>query len=234
MTQKGWKHQLALFWRGWGASIIVAVLIATSFKSAIADWNDIPSGSMTPTILSGDRVFVNKLAYDLKVPYTTWHVTTWSAPQRGDIVVFYSPEDGKRKRLIKRVVGLPGDRIAMKNNRLSINGINLEYEAFHPKESYNTSAEQQPQDLYYIEDLLGKKHTVMFTPFRGSRSSFESIAIPEGKYLMLGDNRDRSADSRFFGLVDRNLIVGRATAVVISRDKSFFHPRFKRFFTGLS
>jgi len=231
MTEKGWKHRLSLFWRGWGFSIVVAVLIATSFKSAIADWNDIPSGSMRPTILSGDRVFVNKLAYDLKVPYTTWHVTSWSAPQRGDIVVFYSPEDGKR--LIKRVVGLPGDRIAMKNNRLSINGKDIEYEALHPEDPTDRST-KQPQDLRYIENLFGKKHTVMFTPFRGSRHSFRPKTIPVGKYLMLGDNRDRSADSRFFGLVDRNLIVGQATAIVISRDKSFLHPRFERFFKGLS
>ncbi len=232
MIQQDWRHRCSLFWRGWGFSIIVAILIATSFKSAIADWHDIPSGSMTPTILTGDRVFVNKLAYDLKVPYTTWHVTTWSAPHRGDIVVFYSPEDGKR--LIKRVVGLPGDTIAMKKNRLAINGIRVGYEALQPDAYDTTSTGQHPQDLYYSENLLGRKHTVMFAPSIGSRDSFKSIAIPEGKYLMLGDNRDRSADSRFFGLVDRNLIVGRATAVVISRDKSFFHPRFERFFKSLS
>ena len=71
---KKWKRRLLLFYRGWGFSLIIAILIATSFKSAIADWNDIPSGSMKPTILIGDRIFVNKLAYDLKLPYTTWHL----------------------------------------------------------------------------------------------------------------------------------------------------------------
>ena len=96
-----WKHKASMIWRGWGFSIMIALLIATSFKSAIADWNDIPSGSMEPTILVGDRILVNKLAYDLKVPYTTRHLVRWSDPKRGDIVIFFSPEDGKR--LVKRV-----------------------------------------------------------------------------------------------------------------------------------
>jgi len=226
-----WKQRLALFWRGWGFSILIAVLIATSFKSAIADWNDIPSGSMEPTILIGDRVFVNKLAYDLKIPYTTWHLATWSAPQRGDIVVFYSPENGKR--LIKRVVGIPGDTIQMKKNRLIINGNNLPYEAFDSNRPNNISSDDYPTQRVYRENLSGKKHLVMFAPFHPSIQYFGPTTIPEGKYLMLGDNRDRSADSRFFGLVDRHRIVGRATMVVLSRDGSFLHPRFERFFKTL-
>ena len=121
-----WNKKLSIILRGWGFSLVVALLIATSFKSAIADWNDIPSGSMKPTILIGDRIFVNKLAYDLKVPYTSLHLTKWSDPKRGDIVVFYSPKDGKR--LIKRVVGLPGDTLAMRQNRLFINGQFVKYE----------------------------------------------------------------------------------------------------------
>lgn len=229
--QPQWKQRLILFWRGWGFSILIAILIATSFKSAIADWNDIPSGSMEPTILIGDRVFVNKLAYDLKIPYTTWHLASWSAPRRGDIVVFYSPENDKR--LIKRVVGIPGDIIRMKNNRLSINGTDLPYKALDPDRQKNISADDYPSQLLYLENLFGKKHLVLFAPFQPSIQSFGPITIPEGKYLMLGDNRDKSADYRFFGLVDRERIVGRATTVVISRDGSFLHPRFGRFFKSL-
>ena len=112
-----WKRKLSIFFRGWGLSLIVAVLITTSFKSAIADWNDIPSGSMLPTILIGDRVFVNKLAYDLKIPYTTLQVVKWSEPKRGDIVVFFSPVNGKR--LIKRVVGLPGGNKVQRRTSIS-------------------------------------------------------------------------------------------------------------------
>ena len=83
-------------------------LVMFSMRSSLADWYHVPTGSMKPTILEGDRVFVDKLAYDLKVPFTTWHLAEWSQPQRGDIVVFFSPKDGTR--LVKRVIGLPGSR----------------------------------------------------------------------------------------------------------------------------
>src|SRR5580704_17520292 len=101
-------------------TLLVMLLAMFTFRSAIADWNDVPTGSMRPTILEGDRVFVNKLAYDLKVPFTTWHIAQWDNPARGEIVVFFSPADGKR--LVKRVVGLPGDRIEMVDERLIVNG----------------------------------------------------------------------------------------------------------------
>src|SRR5437870_13485579 len=86
---------------------LAMLLIVSSLRSALADWNDVPTGSMKPTIQEGDRVVVNKLAYDLKVPFTMIEVLKWSDPKRGDIVVLFSPVDGTR--LVKRVVGIPGD-----------------------------------------------------------------------------------------------------------------------------
>jgi len=228
---KKWKRRLLLFYRGWGFSLIIAILIATSFKSAIADWNDIPSGSMKPTILIGDRIFVNKLAYDLKLPYTTWHLAQWADPERGDIVVFYSPSNGKR--LVKRVVGLPGDIIAMHKNQLFIYGVGIKYEPLDNEIINQIAPARQSHHSFFSENLPGKKHPVMFTSSRPSLNSFGPVIVPKGKYFMLGDNRDNSADSRFFGFVDRKLIVGRASAVVISRDESFFHPRWNRFFQTL-
>src|SRR5437868_10747840 len=94
-------------------SLVFVVLVVLSFRSSLADWNDVPSGSMKPTILEGDRVFVDKLAYDLKVPFTTWHVIQWGDPKRGAIVVFYSPYDAKR--LVKRGIGVPGDTLEVRN-----------------------------------------------------------------------------------------------------------------------
>jgi signal peptidase I len=119
------------WWRQEIRPLLILALVMFSIRSSLADWNDVPTGSMKPTILEGDRVFVNKLAYDLKVPFTTWHVTEWSNPQRGDIVVFFSPKDGTR--LVKRVIGLPGDTVELQNERLVINGLPVEYASPDPE-----------------------------------------------------------------------------------------------------
>src|SRR5713101_4642843 len=113
------KQRLRVFWHEWVLPPLVVIAILAPLRSAVADWNDVPSGSMMPTILVGDRIFINKLAYDLKVPFTTWHVAQWANPQRGDIIVFPSPADGIR--LVKRVVAVPGDRIELRDDRLFIN-----------------------------------------------------------------------------------------------------------------
>ncbi|MCG8550309.1 MAG: signal peptidase I [Desulfobacterales bacterium] len=227
MIKKNVKQKLIFVWKSWGVSLFIALIIATSFKSAIADWYIIPTGSMKPAIVEGDRVFVNKLAYDLKVPYTTWHLAEWDVPQRGEIVVFASPVDGTR--LIKRVIGIPGDTVEMKNGRLIINGESVKYEQIDdiPKHIHASSYD-------FTEDLNGTRHPVRFTPHRRAIRSFKSSAVPEGKYFMMGDNRDNSADSRYFGFVDRDSILGQARYIVISLDiNDHYQPRWRRFFTAL-
>ena len=109
MQLKPTKATLQRWWREEIRPLLIMAVILFSIRSSLADWNDVPSGSMKPTLVEGDRIFVNKLAYDLKVPFTTWHLAEWSDPQRGDIVVFFSPHDDKR--LVKRVIGLPGDTV---------------------------------------------------------------------------------------------------------------------------
>src|SRR6266850_3766531 len=99
---------------------LLMLLVVSSLRSALADWNDVPTGSMKPTIEEGDRVVVNKLAYDLKIPFTTIEIAKWSDPKRGDIVVLFSPRDGTR--LVKRVIAVPGDHIEMRENQLFVNG----------------------------------------------------------------------------------------------------------------
>ena len=206
--KKNWSKEVKLVLKGWGYSILVALILATSFKSAVADWNIVPTGSMKPTILEGDRILVNKLAYDLKVPYTTWHIAQWGDPKEGEIVVFNSPAE--HQRLVKRVVGVPGDEISMLNEL----GLSDQY--------------------LLMENLNGAKHLVMISPHRYALRSFGPITVPEGKYFMMGDNRDNSADSRYFGFVERNRIVGQATAVVASFDIHHHQwPRWGRFFSKL-
>jgi signal peptidase I len=223
---------ISAFFHGWVFSLLVAVLIATSIKSAIADWNTVPTGSMKPTIVEGDRIFVNKLAYDLKVPYTTIHIAEWDNPKRGEIVVFYSPEDGKR--LVKRVIGLPGDTIYMQDSQLFINGKAITYRYPSEKDFENYLIEDKYREDTVIENLDDKSHPIMILPHPSVLSSFSTVSVPEGKYYMMGDNRYNSADSRFFGFVDRKLIVGRATAIVISLDiNNMYKPRFDRFFSSL-
>ena len=218
------------FWREWLRPIVLVIVIATSFRSAIADWNDVPTGSMKPTILEGDRIFVNKVAYDLRVPYTLLRLASWGQPARGDIVVLYSPEDSIR--LVKRVVGLPGDTVAMVGNRLIVNGDPMSYQ--FDEAPQNGIDQTFPGRFVIFEDLGEVIHPVMLTPGTTSASTFGPVMVPDDRYFVMGDNRDRSLDSRHFGFVDRRAIVGHATAVAASVDlDQGFHPRWERFFTAL-
>jgi signal peptidase I len=161
-------------WREWLRPILIVVLVATAFRSAVADWNDVPTGSMKPTILEGDRIFVNKLAYDLKLPYTRIRLRTWANPQRGDIVILYSPEDGKR--LVKRVVGLPGDTVAMLANRLAVNGGAVKYAQIPASEALSESPGDER--LVVLEEFDGATHHVMLTPGSPTPDSFGPVEIP--------------------------------------------------------
>ncbi|HEY3863917.1 MAG TPA: signal peptidase I [Verrucomicrobiae bacterium] len=215
-------------------SFALLIIILTAVRSAIADWNDVPTGSMNPTIVQGDRVFVNKLAYDLKVPFTTWHLAQWGNPKRGDIVVFYSPADGVR--LVKRVVGLPGDTVQMSNDQLLINGKPLEYDPLPPLTGHDVPADNDGLRVYAEEKAGGMPaHPVTVLPQRPAMRTFGPTAVPAGEYFMMGDNRDNSNDSRYWGAVERKRIVGRAIMVVMSLDhQHYFEPRWHRFFTGLN
>jgi len=222
------KDRLATIWRDWVKPLLVVSFVLGTFRSAVADWNDVPTGSMLPTILEGDRVFVNKLAYDLKVPFTLLRVREWRDPARGEVVVFFSPHDGKR--LVKRVIGTPGDRVEMRNRVLYVNG------AVAPQEPIDISAfgVGAPQGVVAAtEEIGGHRHPVFDNLDRPSITSFAPVVVPPGSYLVMGDNRDNSFDSRFFGFVSRESIVGQATAVAMSVDWEHYRPRWDRFFTRL-
>ncbi|WED43873.1 signal peptidase I [Legionella cardiaca] len=216
--------------REW-SSFLFLVLILFAARSAIADWNRIPSGSMEPTIYVGDLILVNKLAYDLKIPYTTIHLAEWANPKQGEIVVFNKPGDGQR--LIKRVIGTPGDIIEMKNNVLIVNDHPSTYSPLPPVTA-KLPKEEQNLAVFATEQLNQKSHAVMGLPSQPALRSFGPIKIPADQFFLLGDNRDNSADSRYFGFVPRQQIIGRAERVIISWDKEdFYKPRFKRFLQKL-
>jgi signal peptidase I len=230
-----WTKYRALASRWWKRQIrplLILALIMFSIRSSLADWNDVPTGSMKPTILEGDRVFVNKLAYDLKVPFTTWHIAEWSNPQRGDIVVFFSPKDGTR--LVKRVIGLPGDTVELRNEQLVINGQPVDYTALDPKIPGQISEPERARSLFATEKLPARPHAVMAINGVQAIRTFGPVHVAEGHYFMMGDNRDNSFDSRYFGTVDRSQIVGRTSIVVLSLDKSnYWLPRRGRAFSSL-
>jgi signal peptidase I len=213
------KARMRGVWREWILPAVVVTAILAPLRSVVADWNDVPSGSMIPTILVGDRIFINKLAYDLKVPFTTWHVATWADPQRGDIIVFPSPADGTR--LVKRVVAVPGDRIELRNDRLLING---------EPASYQLTDNRSKATLLLNETVSGKEHALMIDLQKPAMRSFGPVQVPAGEYFVMGDNRDNSFDSRYFGFVPRDSILGRATLVAMSFDREhYLKPRFERF-----
>ncbi|HET7528388.1 MAG TPA: signal peptidase I [Burkholderiaceae bacterium] len=185
------------------------------FRTAVADWNPIPSGSMRPTLLEGDVVWVNRLAYDLKVPLTNVSLATTGQPQRGDVVTFSSPIDGTR--LIKRLVALPGDTVELRDEVLLINGQAAEYvNPSHVKEAIGYGLVVDATRA--TEVLAGSSRTVQVLANLGTKRSFGPVVVPSDHYFMLGDNRDNSLDSRYIGFVSRELLIGRAERILVSAD----------------
>jgi signal peptidase I len=216
------KNGLLKAWREYRGFAVFVVLMVI-FRSALADWNVVPTGSMKPTIVEGDRILVNKLAYDFNVPLTHISLHKFADPRRGDIVVFDSR--AADTRLVKRVIGLPGDTVEMKDNRLTINGIGARYSEIE----YGVDA------TFATESYLYMSHRIELARTAPSRvSTFSPVTVPKDHYLVLGDNRDNSADSRFYGFIPRDEIVGNAKTIVLSLDyDDYYIPRSDRFFRPL-
>jgi signal peptidase I len=232
MMATPWGRRLSRFWIEWLKPLLVAAVVLGTFRSAVADWNDVPTGSMKPTILEGDRIFVNKVAYDLRVPFTTWRLAEWGDPERGDIAVFFSPADGRR--LVKRVIGIPGDRLELRQNQLYVNGSPAVYGALDAEVVAQLGPAQQLAYRFAREEVDNRSHPVMLAPWRAAFDSFAPVVVPLRQYFVMGDNRDDSLDSRWFGFVSRDSIVGRATAVVASLNPDHYYlPRWDRFFSRL-
>lgn len=222
-------HTITRLWKE-NKGIVAFLLLMTIFRSAVADWNVVPSGSMLPTIRLGDRIFVDKMAYDLRVPLTHIRIAHLNDPQRGDIVTIDS--SAAHELLVKRVIGVPGDRVALLDNVLYVNGERANYQ---PVGMNLLASDASSPGEYLDERFDGVTHAVRLSPMAPSpRSSFDPVVVPEGEYLMLGDNRDDSADSRYFGFFPRNEIMGRARRVAFSLDPAhYYEPRFDRFGTRL-
>ena len=214
-------------WREYRNFAIFAFLLLT-FRSAWADWVHVPTGSMNPTILEGDRLLVDKHVFGVRVPWTLARLTPGRDPLRGEIVVFDSPADGTS--LVKRVIAVPGDVISLDEFGLMINGRRAHYAAgdlAHLHRMLASTLAQGPQ--IFRESGLGPEHDVLALPGRYARRSVPPLRVPVDMYFMMGDNRDNSADSRYFGFVPRRNIVGHATRVAFSLNPEHYYlPRGRR------
>lgn len=192
-------------WRQNVESIGLALLIALAVRSSVVQAFWVPSGSMLPTIQIGDHIFVNKLAYAVRLPLIGTEIMKVGDLQRGDVVVFISPTDPSTD-LIKRVIAVPGDTVEIREKKVYVNG------------------EKIPDAHAYFSDT-----SIMPG---GQRDNMRPTKVPDGKFFVMGDNRDRSYDSRFWGFANIGDIKGKATFVYWSRDVSkgwLAMPRFERF-----
>jgi signal peptidase I len=217
------KEKRAALLRDLRHLVLMAAVILTG-RSVLADWYVVPTGSMKPTILEGDRVFVWKSAYQIRVPFSRVKLFSTGVPQRGDVVVVRNP-DGGSIPFVKRLIGLPGDVVELRNETLYLNGQPMPVE-FLPERK----ADDGETLLLGTEDLMGRKHPIRVLPDRPAFRTFGPITVPEGEVFVMGDNRDESRDARFFGTRPVTDLLGRAVGVMWSWNNEFAKgPRWSRF-----
>jgi signal peptidase I len=190
-------------WREYVDAIVVAVLLALFFRQFIIQAFRIPSSSMESTLLVGDFLFVNKFLYGAQFPFSSWRLPALREPQAGDIIVFKSPTDGRD--FIKRCVAVAGDTVEMRNKRLYVNGV------------------ETPEP--YVQHTDSR----VLLSTQGPRDNMGPVVIPEGHIFMLGDNRDNSHDSRFWGPLPVDRVRGKAMFIYFSIDtqKGFIPPHLR-------
>jgi len=193
------------------------ILIVFVLRSFIAEPFRIPSGSMLPTLNVGDFILVNKFSYGFRLPVINEKVLSMSDPERGDIMVFRFPHDPKM-HFVKRVVGLPGDKIEYKAEKLYINGKLMPQQADGEYEFRNGASRKLSLNKL-TEDLDDVKHDILIDPRRNSSQTMK-FDVPQGQYFVMGDNRNYSNDSRYWGFVPDNNVVGKAFFIWFSWDWS--------------
>jgi len=201
--------------REYAEAIVFAVVLTVIIRTFVIQAFRIPTGSMEDTLLVGDFLFVNKFLYGAEVPFTDWRLPAVRDPHHGDIIVFKFPRD-LRRDFIKRVVGEPGDTLLIVNKHVFINGVQQD-------ESHIKFTNPRVQPATYRDSIIfppGLEHA--------NRDNYGPYVVPDGYYFMMGDNRDNSDDSRFWGPLDRNLIKGKALFIYWSWNKEKTRPRLGR------
>ncbi len=184
-------------------AIVIAIILALFIRTFIIQAFKIPSGSMKPTLQIGDHILVNKFIYGVKLPYLGIKIIPVKEPAHGDVIVFRYPEDPD-KDFIKRVIGVPGDTVEIKNKKVFVNDIPISHDlGVH-------------SDTRILEGLINH------------RDNFGPVTVPAGSYFVMGDNRDNSYDSRFWGFVGEKAIKGKAFVIYWSWDSDNFGVRWGR------
>ncbi len=184
-------------------AIVIAIILALFIRTFVVQAFKIPSGSMKPTLQIGDHILVNKFIYGLKVPYTGKKIISFNNPDHGDIIVFRYPEDPD-KDFIKRLIGVPGDVIEIKNKKVYVN------------------------DVPIVRDLGVHTDSRILSGQINPRDNFGPVTVPADSYFVMGDNRDNSYDSRFWGFVEQHAIKGKAFIIYWSWDSDNFGVRWGR------
>ncbi len=211
-------------WRRFLKHIVITIAAVGLIRAFAVDWNEVPTWSMAPTIMAGDRIVVNKLAYDLHVPGTGLSLIQWASPLRGDVVVFRSPETGVL--MVKRVIGLPGDTVELRGGMIYVNGQRIEYQRIGKRGDW----------VHRYAESFGDEtpHTVLYIPSRPLARYMAPVTVPDDQYFVMGDHRDDSYDSRNFGTVAQSAIRGRVSVIAASFDPDDgMAPRWKRFLLRL-
>jgi signal peptidase I len=207
-NEKIWREVVSWFW------VIVAFLL---IEGTLVQARVIPSGSMENTVLVGDHLIVSRLGYDAGVPFTDWHVPLWRNPKRQQIIVFRAPlpEEGNPD-FIKRCIGLPGDHIKVVAGNVFVNGVRL----VEPYTKHSFGADVSPVENYPPSSInaLGGGITSEWEGDFSNHVVNGEIVVPPGEYFMMGDNRDNSRDSRFWGFVPRANIIGTPLIIYMSID----------------
>ena len=199
--------------REYTEAIVVAVALTMVIRTFVIQAFRIPTGSMEDTLLVGDFLFVNKFLFGAPIPFTDLRTPAIRDPKAGDILVFKYPKDPSRD-FIKRVVGTPGDTVEIRDKVVSVNGV--------------------PRSQPFVKLSGGRlqpreyQNPVIFLPGAGNKDNYGPYVLPEGHYFMMGDNRDNSDDSRFWGPLDRKLIKGKAIFIYWSWNKDTLRPRLSR------